>query len=395
MPDPNDAPALLVGLMSGTSCDGIDTAILRLPRRGRPELLHFASHPMPDRLREPLLRLAAPGVDEIDAMGEAHMALGAAFADAALAAIEAAGLATRDITAIGCHGQTIRHRPRARHPFSLQIGSPAMLAERTGITVVADFRARDIAAGGQGAPLMPLAHRAFFARKGEHIAALNIGGIANITWLGADGATIGFDTGPGNMVMDALMLTLSDGRERFDAGGELAARGRVDEALLGKLMAHPFFRRRPPKSTGREAFGADFARRILAAPDLTDADRLATALELTARTIADAARFLPAHPDRWIVCGGGSRNTRLMQRLAELLAPAPVATADDAGMPAQAVEAAGFALFAALALRGEANALASVTGATHDSCGGSITPGANWAKALAFAHAHTDPAWIR
>ncbi len=380
----------VLGLMTGTSCDGIDTAILRLQMGAPPELVHFHAAPMPEKLREPLLRLAAPGLDEIDAMGGLHTALGEAYARAVMLALEAASLVPEKIVAIGLHGQTIRHRPRAKHPFTLQIGSPAILAERTGITVVSDFRSRDIAAGGCGAPLMPLAHRAFFSEPGRNIAVLNIGGIANITWLGADGNTAGFDTGPGNMVMDALMLALSDGRAHFDANGELAASGARHEALLAELMRHPFFARRPPKSTGREDFGEAVVSRILAAPGLSDADRLATALELTAQSIADAVRFLPARPARWLVCGGGSRNARLMARLRELLAPAPVAPADDAGMPAQAVEAAGFALLAALTLAGRPNTLAAVTGARRDTCGGNITPGANWPQALQAIHA-----WIR
>ncbi len=378
---------ILVGIMSGTSCDGIDAAVVRIGPR--PELLAFHAAPMPERLREPLLRLAAPGVDEIAAAGQAHVLLGRATADAALAALEAAQLAPCDALAIGMHGQTIRHRPDARAPFTLQIGCPATLAARTGLTVVSDFRSRDIAAGGCGAPLVPFAHRLLFAGDGRDMAVLNIGGIANITWLGADGETTGFDTGPGNMVMDALMLALSDGRARFDANGELAARGSPCEPLLAELMRDPFFARRPPKSTGRERFGEAVASRILAAPGLSDADRLATALELTARSIADAARFLPRPPARWLVCGGGSRNARLMARLRELLAPAPVVATDDAGMPAAAVEAASFAMLAWHALLGRPNTLAAVTGARRDTCGGSITPGDNWPAVLEAVRAWT------
>ncbi len=374
----------MIGVMSGTSVDGIDVAIVRMA--DRPELVYFHASPMPDRLREPLLRLCEPGLDEIDAMGQLHMTLGEAYARAIMQALKAAGLAPEGIAAIGLHGQTIRHRPRAcsdiRHPFSLQIGAAAVVAERTGITAVSDFRSRDIAAGGCGAPLVPFAHRTLFAQSGKDIVVLNIGGIANITWLGADGATIGFDTGPGNMIMDALMLTLSDGRARFDADGELAARGTPCEPLLARLMRHPFLSRQPPKSTGREDFGSETHDIILGWPDISDADRLATALELTARSIADSRVFLPRTPNRWLVCGGGSRNTRLMARLAGLLAPASVASTGEAGMPPEAVEAVCFAVLARHTLQGTPNTLPAVTGASHAVCGGHITPGRNWPAVL-------------
>ncbi|HCS12485.1 MAG TPA: recombination protein RecR [Zetaproteobacteria bacterium] len=201
------APPIILGIMSGTSADGIDVAVMRMTKKT--ELLHFLSLPMPPELREPILRLAEPGVNEIELMGALHVRLGHAYAHAALQAIEAAGLKTGDIAAIGCHGQTIRHRPGERHPFTMQIGCAATIAERTGITTVDDFRSRDIAAGGQGAPLVPFAHRRLFASEDTDIAVLNIGGIANITWLGRDGSTSGFDCGPGNMLMDVLMLERS------------------------------------------------------------------------------------------------------------------------------------------------------------------------------------------
>ncbi|HXH71953.1 MAG TPA: anhydro-N-acetylmuramic acid kinase, partial [Mariprofundaceae bacterium] len=323
--NPSASP-LIIGLMSGTSCDGIDAAIVRFD--DKPALLHFSETPMPEELREPVLRLAEPGMDEIDPMGELDRLLGRAFGRAALTAIDAAGLKPSDIAAIGSHGQTIRHRPRARNPFTLQIGCPATIAELTGITTIADFRRRDVAAGGEGAPLVPFAHRELFAVHGEATAIVNIGGIANITFIGTSigshGEVLGFDTGPGNMVMDGLMLVLSDGRSGFDAGGELAASGEICRPLLEKLLAHPFLARRPPKSTGREEFGQRVVDEILGWPDLTDADRLATACEWTAQSIADAARFLPEPPARWHICGGGAANGHLMQRLTELLDPAPV-----------------------------------------------------------------------
>jgi len=381
-------PPLFIGIMSGTSVDGMDVAIVRMAEK--PQLVHFCEHPMPEKLREPILRLSEPGIDEIDTMGELDRTLGLAFADAALKTIEHAGLTPYDIAAIGCHGQTIRHRPAARHPFTLQIGNAATIAERTGITTVSDFRSRDMAAGGEGAPLAPFAHRQLFGSGRQNIAVLNIGGIANITWLGQDGKTAGFDTGPGNMAMDGLMLALTDGRCGYDADGELAARGTVCHALLDKLMRHPFLKRRPPKSTGREEFGQKIIDQILAWPALSDADRMATACEFTIRSIVDSIGSLPDTPDKWLICGGGARNPYLMQKLAEQLAPAQVSTTEAAGVPPQTVEAVSFAILTHRTMLGRNNILSAVTGARQDVCGGSITPGNNWPELF-----QQLPNWIR
>jgi len=379
---------LILGIMSGTSCDGIDVAIVRMS--DKPELVCFSEQAMPPELHEPLLRLTAPGINEIDSMGEVANRLGRAFSDAALSTVRSAGLEPSDIAAIGCHGQTLRHRPHTRHPFTLQIGNPAILAEATGITVVSDFRSRDMAAGGEGAPLVPFAHRQLFASTETDIAVLNIGGIANITWLGSDGETLGFDCGPGNMLMDALMLALSDARNGFDEDGELAASGLVCAELLHTLLKHPFVLRQPPKSTGREEFGADVVDRILGWPGLSNADRMATAAAFTVHCVSESVRFLPSTPQGWLICGGGVRNRHLLKLLADRLAPADVAPTDKAGMPAQAVEAVSFALLTRQALLGRSNTLSAVTGASHDVCGGSITPGENWPALL-----QQLPAWTR
>jgi len=388
-PPMSDSP-LVVGVMSGTSADGIDVAVTRMDANGRPTLEHYREHPMPEKLREPILRLAEPGMDEIDALGELDRALGQAIAKAVLATISEAGLKCEDIAAIGSHGQTIRHRPNARYAFSLQIGCPSTIAELTGITTVADFRRRDIAAGGCGAPLTPFAHRAMFADPQQPVAVLNIGGIANITCITPEDILLGFDTGPGNMVMDGVMLALTDGRNGFDEDGNMAATGRACRPLLDELMSHPFFRRKPPKSCGREEFGRNIVHTIMAWPGLTDSDRVRTALEMTVQGIVQSLPWLPARPVRWHVCGGGARNRFLLSRLAEVLTPAEITTTDDAGIPAQALEAVAFALLAWHALQGATNTLSEVTGAGHAVCGGHIVPGRNWPELL-----QSIPTWTR
>ncbi len=380
--------SLFLGIMSGTSADGIDIAIAGKQTGSRIKLIHFSEHPMPEKLREPILRLAAPGLNEIDGMGELDRALGHAYADAVHTALHSAKLKPEAIAAIGLHGQTIRHRPKANHPFTLQIGCAATVAERTGTTTVSDFRSRDMAAGGEGAPLVPFAHRQLFSEKDRDVAILNIGGIANITWLGTDRTVTGFDSGPGNMIMDGVMLAISDGRTAFDNYGELAATGSACSDLLEKLMEHPFLEQKPPKSTGREAFGEDVVEMILNWPGLPDADRMATAAQFTANSICNSIRFMKREPSEWLICGGGVRNRHLMYLLKEQLAPAKVTATDAEGIPAQAVEALSFAILARQTLMGENNTLCEVTGATHAVCGGQITPGNNWQELL-----KAIPAW--
>lgn len=368
----------LVGIMSGTSCDGIDVAIVDIHSH---KLVHFSEHPMPAELRESCLRIAKPGFDEIDQLGTLDRALGMAFAQAVVTALKEKNIPTQQVLAIGSHGQTVRHRPQGisgGHPFTLQIGCAATLAEQTGITVISDFRSRDIAAGGEGAPLVPFAHQTLFANHDDTIAILNIGGIANITILNTDGSVQGFDTGPGNMVMDALMLQLSDGRHAYDKNGNLASAGETCQTLLNTLLQHPFIHQRPPKSTGREAFGKDIVDRLLAWPDISDADRMATACAFTAQSIIAQLIFLKELPKRWFVCGGGVFNAQLMQILSHALAPAEVKSTQQDGIPPEAVEAVSFALLAQQTLLGRNNTLAEVTGAQHAVCGGQITPSNNW-----------------
>jgi len=378
----------LIGIMSGTSADGINVAIIR---EAGAQLIHFSERPMPAELREPILRIAEPGLGEIDTMGSLDRSLGEAFGRATLETIEETGIAKDNILAIGSHGQTIRHRPKGHKggkPFTLQIGCAATIAELTGITTISDFRSRDIAAGGEGAPLVPFAHHALFGSPDHPVAVVNIGGIANITYLHRNLVT-GFDTGPGNMVMDALMLELSDGRNRFDRDGDLAATGQVCEPLLESLLQEPFLNRTPPKSTGRETFGREVVNKIMAWPKLSDADRMATASELTARSIADSVQFLPEHPEAWHICGGGAYNLLLMSRMKELLKPAQVHSTSEINILPESMEAICFALLARETLFGRPNTVPSVTGASHAVCGGTITPGENWDELLQWIHSLT------
>jgi len=344
------------------------------------ELICFDTFALPDKLKEPLLHLNQPGYHEIDTMGVLDRELGISFAQAALDVINKAGLKPSQIIAIGSHGQTIRHRPQGvdnSMPFTLQIGDAATIAEKTGITVVSDFRKRDVAACGQGAPLVPFVHQRLFSQAGKNVAIVNIGGIANITYLGADGTVLGFDTGPGNMVMDGLMKTMTDARFGYDEGGELAATGEVCQPLLDQLLAHPFFKKVPPRSTGREDFGEDVVHQIMSF-DIPDANKMATASALTVQSITQSMSFLPQKPDLWLLCGGGALNTHLKQTMTDLLEGAQVQTTTDVGLAVEAVEAVAFAILAEQTLYGTPNVISAVTGALHDVCGGQITPGNNW-----------------
>ncbi|MDQ6965065.1 MAG: anhydro-N-acetylmuramic acid kinase [Mariprofundales bacterium] len=371
----NHKQELYVGVMTGTSADAIDAALVSFKSGRPPTLCSFYQHPLDPLLRTAILELAAPGLDEIDRMGVLDRLLGREIAAAVSTLLKGAQVANSAVRAIGSHGQTIRHRPHLRpQPFTLQIGCPATIAEITAITTVSHFRQRDIAAGGEGAPLVPFAHRALFQQPGESVAVVNIGGIANITILAEDGQVTGFDTGPGNMVMDHLMMELSEGRFSYDIDGDMAAEGSVSPPLLQKLLEHPFFKRPPPRSTGREEFGSDFCHTLLSWPEISDSDRLATACELTAQTVAHSLEWLPTPPSRWLICGGGVHNHHLMARLQSLLAPHPVISTDSVGIPAQAVEAISFAILARQTLLGESNCLPSVTGANHPVTGGMITP---------------------
>jgi anhydro-N-acetylmuramic acid kinase len=351
---------LFVGLMSGTSIDGVDAALVDIPRDGPVTTLARSSLPMPGALRERLAALAlgkAAG-DGLDAACGAAIDVSRLYADAVARLLE--GRRAQDVVAIGAHGQTVRHAPGSG--YSLQLVDGALLAELTGRPVACDFRSGDIAAGGEGAPLVPAYHRAVFGHPAERRAVVNIGGIANISWLAGDEPVLGFDTGPGNTLMDGWCARHT-GRD-FDADGAWAASAAADAALLSALLAEPYFARPAPKSTGRETFHLDWLAqwgRSARIESLPPAVVQATLLELTARTIADA--LAPLRPDAVLVCGGGVRNRALMERLRALVAPARCESTESVGIDPQAVEASAFAWLAARRIDRLPGNLPSATGA--------------------------------
>ncbi|MEW9571498.1 anhydro-N-acetylmuramic acid kinase [Rhodanobacter sp. Si-c] len=357
----SDAPSLYLGLISGTSADGIDAALVSFEHE-RPRLVAARVHPWPAARREQILAVAqGEAAIDLDAFGRLDIALGHGFAEAALALLEESGTPAAAVRAIGSHGQTVRHRPTGEHPFTLQLGDPATIAERCGIDVVADFRRADMAAGGQGAPLLPAVHAMLLAHPGHARVVLNLGGIANITVLGADDGVIGFDTGPANGLMDAWCLRHHGAP--FDRDGLYAASGRIDTTLLDALLADPYFALAPPKSTGREHFHLDWLAAHPQAALLAPADVQATLLELTARSVAEAiARHAPDAEDV-LVCGGGVHNGALMRRLALLLAPRPLSSTAKFGVDPDFLEAVAFAWLARQRLRGLPGNLPAVTGA--------------------------------
>ncbi|TDY00452.1 anhydro-N-acetylmuramic acid kinase [Thiohalophilus thiocyanatoxydans] len=363
-----------IGLMSGTSLDGIDAALLDL--RQRPHLLAQHSHPLPDPLRQQLYQLQTPGENELSTMMRLDVELGRLFAEAVHALLAKADKRAGEIAAIGSHGQTLRHYPDGPTPSTLQIGDPNLIAELTGITTVADLRRRDLAAGGQGAPLVPAFHAAMFHRDGSNRAILNLGGIANLTLLPADNqaAVTGFDTGPGNGLLDSWIARHQ--QQRYDRDGEWAASGHVHPGLLERLLHDPYFARPPPKSTGREYFNLNWLQPALEPfADLAPRDVQATLCELSARSIAEALQAAMDPVEEVLICGGGIHNRALYQRLEALLTPARLASTAEAGLDPDWVEAAAFAWLAKQTLAGDPGNLPSVTGASHPVVLGGIYPG--------------------
>lgn len=379
----------VVGLMSGTSLDGVDAALVDIGGTGtedvRIHVVHAITLPYTDARRQTILDATVAGSAE--ALCGLHADLGEWFADAVLAVCREAGVEVATVDAIGSHGQTLWHRPPADgiRGATLQLGDPATLAERTGRPVVSDFRTRDMAAGGQGAPLVPWTDQLLFSVPGRARALQNLGGMGNVTRVPARGSgepVFGFDTGPANSLIDAAVELATGGRHRYDRDGRLAARGRADEALLAELLRHPYFSAEPPKSTGREEFGKQFVERLVEATapegDQDWMDLVATLTELTARTVADAyARWvIPLGIDEVVLTGGGSRNPVLSERIRALLHPLPVLDGSTLDVDPEAKEAVAFAVLAWAHLRGIPANLPSATGAAGPRVLGSLTPGA-------------------
>lgn len=351
---------MFLGLISGTSADGIDAALASFEPAPR---LHAAlTHPYPDDLRARILQLAqGDGATTLDEIGALDAQIGGCFADAALALLTRSAIDSGQVRAIGSHGQTLRHRPKADPRFTLQLGDPNVIAERTRITTVADFRRADFAAGGEGAPLLPIFHAALLGKRDATRAVLNLGGIANLTVLHADGRVIGFDIGPANGLLDAWCALHT--HEPFDRGGAFAARGHVDAALLARLLDDPYFDQAPPKSTGREHFHLDWLRARLPVRPLAPEDVQATLVALTARNVADAVAAHANDASEILVCGGGVHNPVLMGALHNALAPRVAASAAQTGVDPDYVEAMAFAWLARERLERRAGNLPSVTGA--------------------------------
>ena len=360
--------------MSGTSLDGVDGALVEFGDTGL-AVTGFASAPFTAALKAELLALNTSSNDELHRGALAANALAEVYAGIVQRLLHDARVLAADIRAIGAHGQTVRHRPGLFDGtgYTLQLNNPALLAERTGITVVADFRSRDVAAGGQGAPLVPAFHQAVFGRPGQSACVLNIGGIANLSVLAADGSVMGFDCGPGNALMDHWCERHTG--QPYDAGGAWAAQGRVLPDLLERMLAEPYLHMPPPKSTGRDLFHPDWLQAHLNHnPAAAAADVQATLTELTARACAASLGSYSKDSKMVAVCGGGARNSWLMQRLAALLPALQVVPTDAIGLPAQQVEAAAFAWLARQTMRGLAGNLPQVTGAAGPRVLGAIYP---------------------
>jgi anhydro-N-acetylmuramic acid kinase len=380
----------VLGLMSGTSADGVDVALAQIsgkPSAPHAKLVYFTHFPYSAPVREAVLRVANGAATTTREIGQLNFRLGEIFAEAALSACKKFRVPVKRIALIGSHGQTIYHQGvpsqflGTRTASTLQIGEPAVIAERTGITAIADFRPADMAAGGQGAPLVPFVDYLLYRHAHLGRAALNIGGIANVTVIPARAQAkdvIAFDTGPGNMIVDALASYATRGKLRLDRDARLALRGRLLPQLLRELLRHPFFRASPPKTAGREEFGAAYAQRLIAwskKHHARPADVIHTATAFTAASIAAAFHrfiFPRTRLSDLIISGGGARNPLLVAYLAALLPGMKIVPAESLGVPGDAKEAFAFAVLAYVAWRQGANNLPSATGAHHPAVLGKI-----------------------
>lgn len=366
-----------VGLMSGTSLDGVDGVLAE--RAGPGEPMRSAAHvhvPFAPALRAELLALNRQGSNELHRAAVVANEVARAYADVVVRVLAGAGLQAADVRAAGAHGQTVRHAPTPSEGrtdgYTVQLLNGALLAELCGIDVVCDFRSRDVAAGGEGAPLVPAFHAATFGQLGTERAVLNLGGIANLSLLRGDGSVIGFDTGPANVLLDVWAARHLG--TAFDAGGTWAAGGQVQTTLLAQMLADPYFARRPPKSTGRDLFDADWLTRQLAGSAHAPRDVAATLVELTVQSVADALREHAPLADELYVCGGGAFNTHLLQRLAARLPGVAVHSTAAVGVAPDQVEALAFAWLASACLERRPGNLPTVTGARGPRVLGAIYP---------------------
>ncbi|MDP3619176.1 MAG: anhydro-N-acetylmuramic acid kinase [Ramlibacter sp.] len=364
---------LFIGLMSGTSLDGVDGVLADFSCTP-PAVAHHTSAPFSAALHDELLSLNSAGDNELHRAALAANAVMRVYAGVVRELLRSAALEAGSVAAIGAHGQTVRHRPQEFDGtgFTLQLANPSLLAELTGIDIVADFRSRDVAAGGQGAPLAPFFHQSWFGGQGQATAVLNIGGISNVTLLRPDGTVKGFDCGPGNALMD--FLAVKHLSQPYDALGAWAATGRVDEHLLHSMLQDPYFAKSPPKSTGRDLFNIQWLDDITRGHAIAPADLQATLAELTARACANDLMREQSYTAELVVCGGGALNDHLMRRLQARLPGIRVVSSAERGLPPLQVEAAAFAWLARKCLRREKLALESTTGARGARVLGCIYP---------------------
>lgn len=378
-----DEPVYGIGLMSGTSVDAVDAALVVIDtnQTQQLEVVEFIEHSIPGDLRQRILHSMQPDQSHVDRICQLNMEIGELFSNAAQQLLDISSIPKETISFIGSHGQTVYHIPVVdpargwNTPSTLQLGSISVIAERTGITTVGDFRTRDMAAGGTGAPLIPFFDAFMFANQSKDVLCQNIGGIANCTLIQTNGTISAFDSGPGNMVMDALMTHFFDGK-RYDSNGEVARSGTVNDTVIHSLLQHPYFQQSPPKATGHEDFGSAFVDHFLKALDWKPEDALATACELTAQSIVNAYRnfvFSKAKPTQVIISGGGTKNAYLLERLQTLCSEVEWNSIDQYGISSDAKEAAGFALLAFATLNGIPSNIPSVTGANYEVVLGTIS----------------------
>jgi anhydro-N-acetylmuramic acid kinase len=366
----------VIGLMSGTSADGVDSALVEIEGYGidtRIKLIKSATYPFSENVRDRLFRIFPPSICSVVDICELNFALGDAFAEATLKVIEDAGLKVSDVDLIGSHGQTICHLPNSDIRSTLQIGEPSVIAFKTGIVTVADFRVADVSAGGHGAPLVPYVDFLLLRDKEKTRAIQNIGGIGNVTVLPANDdleGVIAFDTGPGNMMIDETVRIITNGQYNYDHNGEIASKGVPNSDMLRKLLSHPFIQQTPPKTTGREDFGAHFTRRLVdeaRALGISDTDLVATVTAYTAECIYENYKrfILPIYDvSEVLICGGGVHNQTLMRFLRERLLPINVGIVDDYGLSSDAKEAIAFAVLANETIHGNYGNVQNATGAS-------------------------------